>query len=211
MIRISVTSKLDGIRSWSLQARDTCPGAIGADACKGCYATQGNYRYPNVKAPRIENREDWKRDEWEDEMVKALDKDRYFRWFDSGDVYSLALAEKIHSVMVRTPWVKHWIPTRMGKFPKFAPVLSKMQSLPNVMVRFSSDSIFGEFDNRHGSTIFPTIAHVTKSVKPCLAYENEGKCSGCRSCWDKSVPVIGYIAHGKTMLKHVRIAMESIS
>ncbi len=69
MIRISVTSKLDGIRSWSLQARDTCPGAIGADACKGCYATQGNYRYPNVKAPRIENREDWKRDEWEDEMV----------------------------------------------------------------------------------------------------------------------------------------------
>ena len=103
------------------------------------------------------------------------------------------------------------IPSRMGKFSKFAPVLSKMQSLPNVMVRFSSDSIFGEFDNRHGSTIFPTIAHVTENAKPCLAYENAGKCNGCRSCWDKSVPVIGYIAHGKTMLKHVRIAMESIS
>jgi hypothetical protein len=97
----------------------------------------------------------------------------------------------------------------MGKFAKFQRILSAMESLTNVKVRFSSDSIVGEFDTRHGSTIFPTIAHVTESVKPCLAYENEGKCSGCRSCWDKSVPVIGYIAHGKTMLKHVRIAMEA--
>lgn len=99
-IRISVTSKLDGIRSWSLQALDTCPGSLASpgvlvDACKGCYATTGNYRYPNVKAPRIENREDWQRLEWVDDMVKALDSDRYFRWFDSGDMYTLGLAEKI--------------------------------------------------------------------------------------------------------------------
>jgi len=32
MIKLSVTSKLDGIRSWSLEAGKTCPGAIGADA-----------------------------------------------------------------------------------------------------------------------------------------------------------------------------------
>jgi hypothetical protein len=49
MIRISVTSKLDGIRSWSLQALETCPGSIAddgglVDACKGCYATTGNVR-----------------------------------------------------------------------------------------------------------------------------------------------------------------------
>ena len=113
-IRISVTSKLDGIRSWSLQALETCPGSWASpgelvDACKGCYATTGNYRYPNVKAPRLENREDWQRLEWVDDMVKALDSDRYFRWFDSGDVYTLALAEKILEVMKRTPWVKHKI------------------------------------------------------------------------------------------------------
>jgi len=211
MIKLSVTSKLDGIRSWSLQAGETCPGAIGADACAGCYAMGGNYRYPNVKAPRIHNKEDWKRDEWIDDMVKSLDSDRYFRWFDSGDVYSLALAEKILEVMKRTPWVKHWIPTRMGKFAKFAPVLSRIASLDNVSLRFSSDSIMGDYSPEHGSTIFPTIDHVTNGVKPCMAYENEGKCNGCRSCWDKSIPVIGYIAHGKTMQKHVRIAMESIA
>ena len=210
MIRISVTSKLDGIRSWSLEAGKTCPASIGADACKGCYAMQGNYRYPNVRAPRIENREDWKRDEWIDDMVKALDKDRYFRWFDSGDAYSLALAGKIYQVMARTPWVKHWIPTRMGKFPKFATILAKMQALPNVMVRFSSDSITGQYSIKvHGSTILPSIDHATDGIKPCLAYENAGKCNGCRSCWDKSIPVIGYIAHGKSMAKQVKLALAS--
>ena len=58
MIKISNTSKLNA-RSWSLQALDTCPGSWAApgelvDACKGCYATTGNYNYPNVKAHNSE-------------------------------------------------------------------------------------------------------------------------------------------------------------
>jgi hypothetical protein len=82
-------------------------------------------------------------------MVKALDSQRYFRWFDSGDVYSIDLAEKILAVMQATPWVKHWIPTRMAKFAKFKKVLSQMESLPNVKVRFSSDSVTGEHTSAH--------------------------------------------------------------
>jgi len=35
MIKLSVTSKLDGIRSWSLQALDTCPGSIAAPGERG--------------------------------------------------------------------------------------------------------------------------------------------------------------------------------
>ena len=135
MPKISVTSKLDGIRSWSLQALDTCPGSIESpgvlvDACKGCYATTGNYRFANVKAPREFNRTDWERFQWVDDMVQELERDRYFRWFDSGDMYSVALAEKMLEVMVRTPWCKHWLPTRMHKFPKFSIVLQAMQALP---------------------------------------------------------------------------------
>ena len=151
MIRISKTSKLDGILSWSLQAIETCPGSLGKDgalvpACSGCYATTGNYNYPNVKAPRLENKQDWQRNEWVADMVKQLDSSRYFRWFDSGDMYAIGLADKMLEIMEATPWVKHWLPTRMAKFPKFAKVISKMQALPNVMVRFSSDSVSGEFD-----------------------------------------------------------------
>jgi len=213
MLRISVTSKLDGIRSWSLQAIDTCPGSIESPgvlvpACRGCYATTGNYLYPNVKAPRLENREDWQRQEWADDMVAELERDRYFRWFDSGDVYNLALAEKILDVMQRTPWCKHWLPTRMHKFPKFRMVFDSMKALENVSVRFSADSVDGSYTpGLHGSVIGPDAASYTDAPGSslCRAYEHEGKCSGCRACWNKDVELICYPAHGLKMAKVIRL------
>ena len=211
MIKISVTSKLDGIRSWSLQALDTCPGSISSpgvlvDACRGCYATTGNYNYPNVKAPRLSNREDWQRIDWVNDMVSALQNDRFFRWFDSGDMYTLGLAEKILEVMRLTPWCSHWMPTRMHKFPKFSLVLQEMKTLPNVSVRFSSDSINGKYTKGlHGSVIVADPDQTTKAMTLCRAYENAGKCSGCRACWDRSVKVIAYPAHGRKMNKVIQI------
>jgi len=210
MIRISTTSKLDGVRSWSLQARETCPGSIGRDgqlvpACAGCYAVGGNYRYPNVKAPRVENREDWQRPEWVADMVAALRNDRFFRWFDSGDMYALGLAEKILAVMEATPDVRHWLPTRMHKFPKFAAVLARMRALPNVMVRPSSDSVTGEYvPGMHGSTIVPSIDAVPAGATLCAAANNAGKCGACRACYSKDVAVVAYVAHGRSMMKVVR-------
>jgi hypothetical protein len=209
-IRISVTSKLDGVRSWSLQARETCPGSIDADgelvaACAGCYAVGGNYRYPNVREPRIENREDWKRPEWVADMVAALRNDRFFRWFDSGDMYALPLAEKILEVMTLTPDVRHWVPTRMYKFRKFADVIARMQALPNVMVRPSSDSVTGEYTpGVHGSTIVPSIDQVPAGATLCHAANNAGKCGACRACYSKDVAVVAYVAHGRSMMKVVR-------
>jgi len=211
MIKISVTSKLDGIRSWSLQALDTCPGSIASpgvlvDACKGCYATTGNYHYPNVKAPRLSNQSDWQRMGWVSDMVEALQNDRYFRWFDSGDMYTLGLAEKMLEIMRMTPWCKHWLPTRMHKFPKFSLVLQNMAALPNVSVRFSSDSVNGQFTKGlHGSVIVADSTQHTKGMTLCRAYENAGKCSGCRACWDKKVKVIAYPAHGQKMQKVIQI------
>lgn len=210
MIRISTTSKLDGVRSWSLQARETCPGSIGRDgqlvpACAGCYAVGGNYRYPNVKAPRVENREDWQRPEWVADMVAALRNDRFFRWFDSGDMYALGLAEKILAVMEATPDVRHWLPTRMHKFPKFAAVIARMRALPNVVVRASSDSVTGEYTaGVHGSTIVPSIDAVPAGATLCAAANNAGKCGSCRACYSKDVAVVAYVAHGRSMMKVVR-------
>ena len=215
MVRISKTSKLDGILSWSLQAIETCPASIGTDgnlvaACSGCYATTGNYNYPNVKAPRLENKQDWKREAWVSDMVKALDSSRYFRWFDSGDMYSLGLAEKMLEVMKATPWCKHWLPTRMAKFAKFADVLARMQALDNVMVRFSSDSVSGEFDSRHGSVIIESPEALPEGATLCEAYDNDGKCNGCRACYSKDVPLIAYPAHGRKMAKVIRIYKNKV-
>lgn len=206
MLKLSKAGKMP-CRSWSLQALSTCPGSVGADgalvpACSGCYATTGNYNFPNVKGPRVHNKEDWKRDAWADDMVAELDNDRYFRWFDSGDMYSLKLAQKMLDVMKRTPWVQHWLPTRMHKFAKFAEVIAQMQQLPNVVVRLSSDSITGEtIQGATTSTIIPTVDDATDSMTVCDAYERDGKCGSCRACWSKDAKVIAYPQHGKKMAR----------
>ena len=206
MLKLSKASKMP-CRSWSLQALDTCPASRDAsgelvDACKGCYATSGNYRFPNVKAPRVHNREDWKRDAWVADMVQELDNDRYFRWFDSGDIYDVRLARKILEVCEATPWVKHWIPTRMHKFPKFTLVLQRLQSLPNVVLRLSSDSIIGETIEGPTTSTIATLEDAPNGSFVCEAYTRGGKCDKCRACWDKGVSVVTYIGHGKSMVKN---------
>lgn len=221
-IKLSVTTKLDGIPSWSLQAGDTCPGSYTHDntpgkpktlvpACAGCYAKTGNYVFANVKAPRLHNRADWKRDDWVTDMVLALSPYSHFRWFDSGDTYAIRLAKKILDVVKRTPWCKHWIPTRMVKFDKYRPILAAINAQPNAVVRFSSDAVDGTFTpGLHGSTIISSLDQLQPGVTLCRAYtRTPARCAGCRACWDKSVPVIAYMAHGRTMAKVVRLQADN--
>lgn len=215
MNKLSKTSKLDNIMSWSLQALETCQGSIGADgelvaACSGCYATQGTYNFPGTKAVRADNKVAWQDAGWVDTMVAALKKQSYFRWFDSGDMYSLSLAVKMYAVMVATPHVKHWLPTRMYKFAKFETILARMEALPNVMVRRSSDAVDGTYTKGvHGSTIIPAGVPMPAGVVACTAPDNGGKCSGCRACYSKDVPVVAYIAHGRKMAKVIRLAVAA--
>ncbi len=214
MLKLSKASKMP-CRSWSLQALDTCPASRDAagdlvDACKGCYATSGNYRFPTVKAPRVHNREDWKRDSWVSDMVAELDNDRYFRWFDSGDLYDVRLARKILEVCEATPWVKHWIPTRMHKFPKFTLVLQRLQSLSNVVLRLSSDSIMGETIEGHNTSTIATLEDAPEGSFVCEAYTRGGKCDTCRACWDKDISVVTYIGHGKSMIKNQNNLIQTL-
>lgn len=214
MIKLSKAGKMP-CRSWSLQAIETCPASKGpdgelVDACKGCYATTGNYRFPNVKAPREHNKEDWKRSDWVADMVQELDSDRYFRWFDSGDMYCIGLANKILEVMKQTPHCKHWLPTRMHKFSKFADIIKKMEILPNVVVRLSSDSVTGgTIAGANTSTIVPDSSWLSEGQTLCKAYDNMGKCGSCRACWNKEVKTIAYPAHGKGMQKVIKINFQS--
>ena len=214
MIKLSKTKKLNA-RSWSLQALTTCPASKDKDgelvaACKGCYATTGNYiRFDNVIEPRKHNQKDWKRSEWVADMVQELDSDRYFRWFDSGDMYTLGLANKMLEVMKATPHCNHWLPTRMHKFSKFADVIAKMEALPNVVVRLSSDSVRGKtIEGEHTSTIIPTPADAPVGATVCETYANNGNCNGCRACWSKDVKTIAYPAHGVKMGKVIRLQLE---
>ena len=213
MLKLSKTSKL-GTKSWSLQAIETCPGSIGDNgqlvpACSGCYATTGMYHFGAVKAVRADNKMDWKRVNWVSDMVNALKKDTHFRWFDSGDVYSLELAEKMYAIMAALPNTKFWLPTRMFKFKKFQPILAAMNRLPNVMVRFSSDSVSGEYGPEHGSVIFNSEDNAPEGTFKCMAYNQGGKCLDCRACYDKDIKVIAYPSHGRKMAKVIKIALAA--
>lgn len=203
MVKISYVGKLDNIGSWSLIAGVHCPGSkINGETvpvCRGCYAKCGNYAYPNVKNTRLHNAEDWKRDEWVDDMISELQNMRYFRWFDSGDIYTVELANKIFEVCKNTPHVSHWVPTKACNVAELKPIVDKLDTLSNVALRYSSPDIDGSYtEGLHGATVIPRHGFpVNEDVKICGAYLNENKkCSGCRACWDKSVKVIAYVAHG---------------
>ena len=210
-MKLSKTSKL-GTKSWSLQAVETCPGAIGENgalvpACSGCYATAGCYNFPDTKKVRADNKAQWKDESFISDFTKALAKQSHFRWFDSGDMYSIELAEKMYRIMQATPNTKHWIPTRMYKFKKFEDVLNRMKALPNVSVRYSSDEIDGTYTkDLHGSTILPDESYADSDTFVCSAPSQGGKCLDCRACYSKDISVSGYLAHGVKMKKVIRIA-----
>ena len=205
-IKLSNPSKMP-CQSWDLQALDDCIGSKDSEgnlvpACTICYATEGFYVMPNAVKLREYNQQDWKRDAWVDEFVYLLRDRKFFRWFSSGDIKWWKLADKILEVMKRTPNCKHWLPTRMLKprFKKHVEIINKMAELPNVSVRFSSDSINGSYQDEHGSTIIP-YDDGRKDVFICHAYDRGGKCGECRACWDKNVPVIAYVMHGRKAKK----------
>jgi hypothetical protein len=79
-----------------------------------------------------------------------------------------------------------------------------MQALPNVVVRFSSDSVQGEIiEGKTTSTIFSD--KLPANTFECKAYQHEGKCNGCRACYDKDVQIVAYKAHGVKMAKVIKI------
>jgi hypothetical protein len=79
-----------------------------------------------------------------------------------------------------------------------------MNSLGNVSVRLSSDSVTGGLiEGLNTSTIFSDT--LPEGSTECKAYQHDGKCNGCRACYDKTVSVIAYKAHGVKMGKVIKI------
>ena len=200
--KLSNTSKMPG-KSWSTSAWETCPGARDDNgspvpACEFCYALTGAYNFPGTIAARKHNEADWQKDGWVYSMIKLIGKAKYFRWFDSGDVYSPILAGKIWAVILQTPNCQHWLPTRAYKDDAILFHLKRIERLPNVAVRYSSDSREGErLDFGLNSTIIQSKDDFIPEpgYTLCRAGERGGKCGTCRACWSK-VATVAYVHHG---------------
>jgi hypothetical protein len=157
---------------------------------------KGFYRMPVVKAAREHNAEDWKRKGWVMDMVRLLSKERYFRWFDSGDLYHPDLARKIDQVCTRT-YTKHWIPTKMWDVKGLLPQIEALKSRPNVILRRSSKHIDDvPLIRKHTSVVMSEELYYSDSyagVRRCPAPQQGHQCKDCRACWDKRVLSIGYL------------------
>jgi hypothetical protein len=137
-------------------------------------------------------------------MVASLVKQKKFRWFDSGDIYSVDLAWKIYDVCRLTPHVKHWLPTRMHKFDKYSNVLGALDCLPNVVVRLSADNVEEQIDGSTTSMVIKSHEH-RRGIHVCPSSLQAGKCGPCTACWDKGVKVVAYVSHSRKMAKVFQI------
>ena len=164
--------------------------------CVGCYAKKGFYNMPVVRDLREHNLLATKQldDTFANSMVEQVGKAKYFRWFDSGDIYSDKLLARIYWICKNTPNTKHWIPTKARELFN-QETWKALEALPNVTVRYSSPSIIGTYEPKHGSTVSQAIHKSTKELFYCPASTQKGKCETCRACWNPKLKVISYLKH----------------
>jgi len=109
---ISKTHKMP-CYSWSLSAFDciyTDPICMNI-----CYAKRHHYNFKNVKDALHKNKTAYLDRNWVRNFKKFLLQTdaKFFRWFDSGDLPSILLLEKIGKIADTNKQVKFWLPTRM--------------------------------------------------------------------------------------------------
>ncbi len=210
-IKLSKTSKMN-CNSWSTQALDTCPrGAelanVAGSICENCYACSGMYRFPVVKARRIENYAQWKdnREGWIMAMTQKIRRTRnpLFRFFDSGDLTSVQQLDDIIKVCVACPTKKFWIPTR--EHITVQDWIDKGNTIPsNVNIRISADMIDDtetsllSMAKSVGGTTSRVLTEPTTNKTEVICHatvDGTGECKDCQACWNKEIDTIVYKAH----------------
>ena len=195
LIRLGQTSKMPGF-SFGLDARLCNVGSklrsIKGSTCEKCYAFKGRYPTPSVRKNRATNMEHLKSSYFVYVMSYQLQDQRFFRWFDSGDLPDMKSLLKIVKIANNTPHCKHWLPTReYGLIKEYL----KTRSFPkNLVVRVSAPMIDGPKPNG-----FDLTSTVHKEAEPigfsCPAIYQGGQCLNCRKCWDSRTKNISYKVH----------------
>ena len=192
---LSQTSKMP-CRSWGISATKCKTGSKLAKkegtVCHDCYALKGAYVWPSVRKAHERRLSLINTSGWVDNMVSAINNDKYFRWFDSGDIQDDNHLADIVRVAIATPDTKHWLPTKEylivarymrkhGRFPK------------NLTVRVSSPNIDqAPIEHyQHTSTV-----HTNQPFgRECIAHKQDNECKDCRACWNPRIKNISYRYH----------------
>jgi hypothetical protein len=185
------------------------------DICWGCYAQIGCYTLKTT-ADAQAARYAWtrwsmktaaRRKRWVKIMAAAINEKcagDYFRWHDSGDVFSAQYARAISQVCKLTPTVKHWLPSRSYLLSWGTRELSKVHANQNMVVRPSAVSINDSPPKIEGlgrGSTSHTTDKAPKGARECpkASKGNENKScaeAGCRLCW-QNVSGASYYYHGR--------------
>lgn len=188
--------------AWSISAKSCVTGAKLAETegtvCSGCYALKGRYLFPNVQEA-LNRREAALADaRFVDAFVTVLTQlhqktrkkradgrtENRFRWFDSGDIQSLEMLEKINEIALRTPFVDHWLPTRETGFVG-AFLRKNKKFAPNLIVRISLPLVGVTAKRRPLGLPFATVDAPSEGVHNCQAAALQGnRCLDCDQCWN---------------------------
>jgi len=139
---LTYTTKMPG-PSYNTPASRCITGArlrnVKNSVCSSCYALKGNYkRFPKVEEALERRFQSLKHQAWVPAMAALIQKHKYFRWHDAGDIQSMAHLENIFEVCRLTPDTRHWMPTREAQFLKDL----DPDTIPtNLIIRMSSHMI----------------------------------------------------------------------
>jgi len=203
--------------SFSLPAVYSCPGASKHpdSPCAHCYACQGMYLLDSTaRAQWIRYR--WTRDcmrsalgreEWIETLAREISATGcgYFRWHDSGDLFSGAYVTMVAEVCRLTIHIRHWLPTQSFRIAGIDSAIRKhLLPLENVIVRPSTSKL-DAFPPRlrsvgyaAGATVYTSSAKNHRSVRLCPKSTLGGSCASnnCRLCWDIPKSAVGFLVHG---------------
>jgi len=116
------------------------------------------------------------------------------RWFDSGDLQSIAMLAAIVMTAELTPDVDHWLPTREAKIVK--DFIKAGGVIPSNLVIHISSTMIGDAPIKgyaNTSTVHrkgdEPVGHI------CPASQQNGNCGDCRACWNPAVDNVSYPLH----------------
>lgn len=220
-INFSKPSKMPWL-GWSIPAELCKVGAklvkVAGSTCENCYANKGRYKFSNVADCLTKRLEvyNFNPNEWTDQVIHDIRKkskrqkpeNRFFRWFDSGDLQDRIMLENINSIALNCPDVQFWLPTKERKI--VSAFLKVNRQAENLTIRLSDyhkdkkDILpldlrglpqAGVISKGVGVSEHDVISDKGDKGEVCPAYLQGGKCGSCRKCWNKAVPYTKYYEH----------------
>ena len=188
--------------------------------CVRCYAGKGRSAMPDaqraqeLRLARLRHAlsSPEAADAWVDAFRVLLERVRWFRWFDAGDLQGPAHLELIARVARATPATRHWLPTReAGHVLRWLEAGGEL--LPNLRIRLSGNVVgrgpvlparlaaeLGQRIGRNASTLAES-AVIEPGAEPPVGYTrcearlranaratggrcgDDGEPGACRACW----------------------------